>query len=135
MRKADLMRMRFVMGFMLPFACIFAEEAPQLRPVFDAGKGGYAFYRIPGIVVTAKGSVLAYCEARKNGASDWGRIDIMLRRGTNAATQWEPQRSLVELDPSFEKNPVALAKKLAKPEDITIGNPVAIACRNGTVLF
>jgi sialidase-1 len=129
------MKMRFVVGLMLPFVSIFAEEAPQFTPVFDAGKAGYALYRIPGIVVTAKGSILAYCEARKTGASDWGRIDVLMRRSADGGAAWSEPHNLCELDPSFVKNPVAVAKKLSKPEDITIGNPVAVSCRNGSVLF
>jgi hypothetical protein len=32
--------------------------------LFEAGREGYALYRIPGMVVTRKGTLLAYCEAR-----------------------------------------------------------------------
>ncbi len=33
------------------------------------------------------------------------------------------------------KNPVALAQKLANPDDVTYNNPVAFADRNGDVHF
>ena len=46
--------------------------------LFEAREGGYATYRIPGIVVTARGTVLAYCEGRKHDQGDWGTIDIFL---------------------------------------------------------
>src|SRR6516162_7926986 len=56
--------------------------------VFEAGKEGYTLYRIPGIVVTAKGTVLAYCEARKGEGGDWTTIDILLRRSTDGGKTW-----------------------------------------------
>lgn len=41
--------------------------------VFPTGMNGIKRYRIPGVAVTTKGTILAYCEARKNGSADWGR--------------------------------------------------------------
>ena len=43
-------------------------------------QGGYAEYRIPGIVCTKRNTLLAYCEAR-SGNTDWGKIEIILWRG------------------------------------------------------
>lgn len=40
--------------------------------VWQAGTEGYGHFRIPGIVTTAAGTLLAYTEARKN-AGDWAR--------------------------------------------------------------
>lgn len=37
----------------------------QEVPLFIAGEGGYHTYRIPAIVVTARGAVLVFCEGRK----------------------------------------------------------------------
>jgi sialidase-1 len=47
--------------------------------LFEAGKLGYVTYRIPGIVVTNQGTILAYCAARKSGIDDWANIDVALR--------------------------------------------------------
>ena len=38
---------------------------PVTSDIFTGNTGGYAIYRIPGLVVTSKGTLLAYCEARK----------------------------------------------------------------------
>jgi hypothetical protein len=40
-----------------------AVEDPTI--LFRQGDGGFHTYRIPGVVVTARGSVLAWCEAKK----------------------------------------------------------------------
>ena len=39
----------------------------------------YTNHRIPGMIVTEKGTLLAYCEAR-TAANDWALMDIMLQR-------------------------------------------------------
>ena len=72
------------------FASIAAAE-PLLEKVdvFPANTNGIARYRIPGIVVTPKGTVLAYSEARRNSSSDWGEIEIHLRRSTDGGKTWE----------------------------------------------
>jgi sialidase-1 len=53
-----------------------ADPLFEKTDVFPPGLNGIARYRIPGIVVTPKGTVLAYAEARKNSSSDWGEIEI-----------------------------------------------------------
>src|SRR5690348_15414117 len=47
---------------------------------FTAGDTGYHTYRIPAVVATRKGTVLAFAEGRKNSAGDSGDIDTVLRR-------------------------------------------------------
>lgn len=114
---------------------VFAAE-PLLEKIdlFEAGKDGYALYRIPGIVVTAKGTVLAYCEARKKGG-DWDAIDIMLRRSTDGGKTWSERLKMADVPGPKPKNPVVGKLKGVKPEDVTYDNSVAIADRNGAVHF
>jgi sialidase-1 len=109
-----------------------AEPLLEKIDLFEAGKDGYALYRIPGIVVTAKGTVLAYCEARLT-TSDWATIDIVLRRSTDGGKTWQPRMKVADVPGPKEKNPVAVAKKVSKSSDVTYNNPVAFADRDGTV--
>ena len=109
-------------------ALAHAEKTPVKTDLWKDGEGGYKLYRIPGVVFTSKGALLAYCEGRKSGGSDWGRIDIPLNR--NGETIRMPQ-----VEGPLSKNPVALARNLAQPDAITYNNPVAIADRNGRVHF
>lgn len=55
---------------------------------------GYKTYRIPGIVVTAKDTILAYYEAR-TADDDWGKSDIFLRRKPSGTNIWEEHRQIV----------------------------------------
>lgn len=62
---------------------IFSETVP-----FVSGQNGYHTYRIPAIVRSSNGTLLAFCEGRKNSGSDSGDIDIVLRRSTNYGLTW-----------------------------------------------
>ncbi|MCX6903026.1 MAG: sialidase family protein [Verrucomicrobia bacterium] len=119
---------------LLTLAAHAAEPFLEKNDVFIAGQEGYALYRIPGLVVTAKGTVLAYCEARRKGG-DWDMIDIMLRRSTDGGKTWSDRRSMADVPGPKTKNPLVLGTKLANPADVTYNNPVAIADGNGAVHF
>ena len=58
------------------------------RQVFISGRDGYDTYRIPAMVVTNKGTILAFCEGRKKSSSDTGDIDLLLRRSTDNGKTW-----------------------------------------------
>ncbi|MFO0967000.1 MAG: exo-alpha-sialidase [Gemmataceae bacterium] len=62
------------------------------RPVFESGKEGYHTFRIPSLLVTPKGTLLAFCEGRKNSSSDTGDIDLVLKRSTDGGKTWGPMQ-------------------------------------------
>src|SRR3954467_331533 len=80
------------------------------QDLFVAGRGGYAVYHIPGVAVTARGTVLAWCEARKKGG-DWDAIDILLRRSTDDGKTFDEPRRIADVPGPKTKNPAALALK------------------------
>lgn len=82
-------------------------------PLFESGNG-WPCYRIPGIIVTARGTLIAYCETRTEG-SDWATRGVAARRSVDGGQTWEPMQQLVQ------------------HETATINNPVMIADENGTV--
>jgi sialidase-1 len=109
-----------------------AQAILQTTDLFEAARDGYHECRIPGIVVTAKGTILAYCEARKQG-SDWGEIDILLRRSTDGGKTWAAPARVAEIPAGAKRSPVAPKKAPASESAITLNNPVAIADRDGAV--
>jgi sialidase-1 len=120
------MSMRYLLLTFLALPVAAAEPMLEKQSLFEADTCGYASYRIPGLVVTDKGTLLAYCEARKNSASDWGAIDLFYRRSTDGGKSWSEAKKIVDIGGGFEKNPVAVNLKLGKFPDITVNNPVAI---------
>jgi sialidase-1 len=111
--------------------------APQFTQanLFEGGEGGHKLYRIPGIVVTHRGTVLVYCEGRRYTGGDWDTIDLMLRRSTDGGRTFSPARRIGEVAGPIERSPVAIERRQGKPTDVTYNNPVAIADRNGAVHF
>ena len=116
----------------LPALCL-AEPVPAHSVVFPPGFNGIARYRIPGVVVTAKGTVLAYGEARRNGGSDWGEIEVHLRRSTDGGKTWLPPQHIAHHAERIEGNP---HKKAGGEREQTVNNPVAIVDRDtGAIEF
>jgi sialidase-1 len=121
---------------LLAFDLAFAEPFIDKQDLFVVGEDpAYSLYHIPGIVVTAKGTVLAWCEARKRaaGVSDWDDIRILLRRSTDDGKTWSSPKSIANVEGPKAKNPFALKMKNVDPNDVTYNNPVLIAEKDGTV--
>jgi sialidase-1 len=97
-------------------------------------EAGYKMYRIPGIVITKAGTILAYTEARRHTGSDWDTIDIVLRRSTDDGKTFSPQQVIAHA-PDVPRSPVALERKQGRADDVTYNNPVAIADSSGAVHF
>ena len=64
----------------------------ELAFLFKSGDDGYHTFRIPAMAVTNKGTVLAFCEGRKNSSSDTGDVDMVLKRSTDGGTTWSEIR-------------------------------------------
>ncbi len=110
-----------------------AEPLFEKTEVFPPRLNGIARYRIPGIVVTQKGTVLAYAEARKNSSSDWGEIEIHLRRSTDGGKTWENSQKIAHTGARLEGNP---RKAEGGEREQTVNNPVAIVDREtGAIEF
>jgi len=84
---------------------------PGKTVVFQGGEGGYACYRIPAIVRTGSGVLLAFCEGRKNSAADSGDIDLLLRRSTDNGATWGRATVVWEDGPHTCGNPCPVADR------------------------
>lgn len=69
-----------------------AAGEPVQTAVFVSGQEGYHTYRIPSLLVTKMGTLLAFCEGRKNSRSDTGDIDLVLKRSTDGGKTWGPMQ-------------------------------------------
>jgi sialidase-1 len=118
--------MKSIATLLLCLSChtlLASEPMLEKTVVFPAGMNGVTLYRIPGMVVTTKGTVLAYCEARKDSSSDWGEIEVHLRRSTDGGKTWEAPKQIAHLADRIEGNP---RKQTGGEREQTVNNPVAI---------
>jgi sialidase-1 len=92
MIRATASVLAFPLGVLLVATSGTAAVAEKIArvSVFAAGEGGYNTYRIPSLIVTAKGTLLAFCEGRKTGRGDAGDIDLVLRRSFDGGKTWQP---------------------------------------------
>jgi sialidase-1 len=57
----------------------------------DLKPGTTNLYRIPALLVTKKGTLLAFAEARRDTAADHGNIDTVVRRSEDNGKTWGPE--------------------------------------------
>lgn len=69
-------------------ALFSSVSAKSLDYLFMSGTDGYNTFRIPALVVSNEGTVLAFAEGRKNGSSDTGDIDIVMKRSQDNGKTW-----------------------------------------------
>ncbi len=80
--------------------------------VFTRGEGGYHTFRIPSLVESPDGTLLAFAEAKVTDPDDWGDMDIVLKRSTDGGATWGPIQVLVDDGPNKWSNTVAVVDHL-----------------------
>ncbi len=86
--------------------------------VFTARQHDYHTFRIPAIVRSKLGTLLAFAEGRKEAGNDTGNIDTVLRRSTDGGLTWGP------------------LQVVADEADNTIGNPSPVVDdKSGTIFL
>src|SRR5581483_3652397 len=61
----------------------------SLTYVYKTGTEGYSCFRIPAIIRTKKGTLLAFAEGRKNSCGDNGDINMVVKRSLNNGVTWD----------------------------------------------
>ncbi|MEI7420888.1 MAG: sialidase family protein [Prolixibacteraceae bacterium] len=92
MRRIRLSRICIVLFVLLLAGCKSTEKSLTQNLIdinlFASGTDGYNTFRIPAIVTSSKGTILAIAEGRKNSSSDTGNIDLVLKRSTDNGKTW-----------------------------------------------
>jgi sialidase-1 len=73
--------------------------------LFMSGTNGYDTYRIPSFITTKTGTLLAFCEGRKNSQEDSGDIDLVFKRSTDGGKTWSSQTVIWDDGENFCGNP------------------------------
>ena len=92
-------------------ALLGADQGVERVEVFVSGQEGYHTFRIPAVLVTQQGTLLAFCEGRKTSANDAGDLDLVLKRSHDGGKTW---------------GPLELVYEEGGTEKITIGNPCPV---------
>ena len=82
---------------------------PQVVNVFANGVGGYPVYRIPSLICTPKGTLLAFCEARTG--NDQSPTDMVLRRSLDGGKTWGPLQVIVKAAPEAAMDPTPVVDR------------------------
>ena len=82
--------------------------------LFDKGDAGFGCYRIPAIVKTKAGTLLAFAEARRAWCADSQEIDLVMRRSEDDGRTWSATQTVLS---GTDTDPNAVA---------TRGNPAPI---------
>ncbi|WP_433160983.1 exo-alpha-sialidase [Kribbella sp. CA-247076] len=92
-----------------------AEPAAITQTVlFNKGDAGYGCYRIPAIVRTKSGALLAFAEARRAWCGDSQEIDLVMKRSDDDGRTWSATQTVLS---GTDADPNAVA---------TRGNPAPI---------
>ncbi|MEU6996174.1 sialidase family protein [Streptomyces sp. NPDC046465] len=106
-------------GALLPAPPVQAERAaPAPTPPFEqqvlfkaSQDPGYACFRIPAVVRTTKGTLLAFAEGRVNDCSDAGDIDLVLKRSQDGGRTWGPLQVIDEGAGDTHGNPAPVVDR------------------------
>ena len=71
-------------------SCKEKKESIEKTVLWEQGTGKYNNYRIPSLIVTQKGTLLAFCEGREGG--DSGNIDLLLKRSEDDGKTWSNEQ-------------------------------------------
>lgn len=106
--------MRRFLSFVVTIAAmaLLAEGAEQAGPlplvdVFVGGQEGYPAYRIPALITTKRGTLLAFAEGRAS-RRDHAENDIVLKRSTDGGKTWGPLQLIDEDGTNALNNPTAV---------------------------
>ncbi len=90
--------------------CLTAQSF-QVQNLFKNRKDGYNVFRIPSVVVTKSGKVLAFCEGRKN-LFDHGDIDLVMKTSDDNGKTWSSLKVIWDNDNNTCGNPTPVVDRI-----------------------
>lgn len=76
--------------------------------LFDGGTGGFHAYRIPSIVRTTNGTLIAICEGRADNDNDYGNINVVCKTSSNNGATWSALKTIAGATLGTWGNPTAV---------------------------
>ncbi|WP_410784884.1 exo-alpha-sialidase [Kribbella sp. C-35] len=103
-----------------------AQAAVTQTVLFDKGDAGFGCYRIPAIVKTKAGTLLAFAEARRAWCADSQEIDLVLRRSEDDGRTWSATQTVLS-GTDTDPNAVATRGNAAPIVDYETGRIVLLS--------
>lgn len=106
-----------------------------LSQAYRPGTERTAIYRIPAMVITKNDVVLVFAEARVDGESDAGNINIVLKRSLDKGKTWQPSIMIHDTDGIFD-GPTTAGNRSRNPSPVYLpdvgekGRVVLVWCYN-----
>lgn len=91
---------------------VSAQNLKQ-SPIFISGEDGYHTFRIPSLIVTKQGTLLAFCEGRVSGRSDSGDIDLLMKRSSDNGESWSKTIVVWDDDDNTCGNPCPVVDQMS----------------------
>ena len=82
-----------------------ADAVFESQALFESNTAGYHCFRIPSLVTTPDGIILAFCEARRDSCRDHADVDLVMRRSLDGGRTWSNLTVLFNDDEHTIGNP------------------------------
>jgi sialidase-1 len=100
--------MKVLLTFFALGVAALATERPQFTDVFVAGRDGFPAIRIPSLVVTKQGTLLAFSEGRAFEHADQANNKLVLKRSTDSGKTWGAMQVIADDGTNCLNNPCAV---------------------------
>lgn len=85
-----------------------AAQVHTSSKIFDGGADGYHSYRIPSLIRTTNGTLIAFAEGRMSSNKDYGNINLVYKRSFDNGATWSALGEVVGVGPGTWGNPTAV---------------------------
>ncbi len=120
------MRFSYIFLLLLFNSILYAQKV-NTNWVFKNHQEGYNLYRIPAVIITNSGKVIAFCEGRKT-LFDGGDIDIVMKTSDDHGKSWSALKVIWNDSKNTCGNPSPIYNKIT-------GELLIIACKNNDSVF
>lgn len=96
---------------------------------FTSGQDGYHTFRIPAVLRTRGGALLAFAEGRVDSAGDSGNIDTVLKRSADGGCTWGPLQVVEDAGADTAGNPAPVVTSTGRIVLLTTRNAGSVSQR------
>lgn len=105
-----------------------AAPSSNAIDLFKSGTEGFHTFRIPVLLTSKRGTLLAFCEGRRDGIADHGTIFLLLKRSFDQGRTWQPVQTVWLEEGRTSGNPAPVV-------DDATGRILLLFCRNNNSVY